>query len=43
MTPDELMSLEQAIRKSGRGQEDEGVQQWIDAHPGIVDEMAPVK
>ncbi|MFE7837698.1 ABC transporter permease/substrate binding protein [Streptomyces sp. NPDC057474] len=43
MTPDELMSLEQAIQKAGRGQEDEGVQNWIDAHPGIVDEMAPVK
>lgn len=43
MTPDEPMSLEQAIRKAGRGHEDEGVQQWIDAHPGIVDEVAPVK
>ncbi|WP_327730523.1 hypothetical protein OG250_35960 [Streptomyces sp. NBC_00487] len=43
MAPDELMSLEQAIQKAGRGREGEGVQNWIDAHPGIVDEMAPVK
>ncbi|WNZ14745.1 hypothetical protein [Streptomyces sp. 11x1] len=43
MAPDELMSLVQAVQKAGRGQEDEGVEKWIDAHPGIVDEMAPVK
>ncbi|MET9296282.1 ABC transporter permease/substrate binding protein [Streptomyces sp. NPDC003077] len=43
MTPEELGSLEQAVQDAGKGREDAGVQKWIDAHPGIVDAMAPVK
>ncbi|MFK0293795.1 ABC transporter permease/substrate binding protein [Streptomyces sp. NPDC090442] len=43
MTPDELGSLEQDIQDAGKGNEDKGVQKWIDGHPGIVDRMAPVK
>ncbi|WP_371530177.1 ABC transporter permease/substrate binding protein [Streptomyces sp. NBC_01283] len=43
MSPDELMSLEQAVQKAGRGNEEDGVRKWVDAHPGIVDKMAPVK
>ncbi|MEU8568710.1 ABC transporter permease/substrate binding protein [Streptomyces pathocidini] len=43
MSPDELMSLEQAIQEAGQGKQEEGVQKWIDAHPGIVDRLAPVK
>ncbi|MFF9479022.1 ABC transporter permease/substrate binding protein [Streptomyces sp. NPDC014733] len=43
MTPDELSSLEKDIQDAGKGNEDKGVQKWIDAHPGIVDKMAPVK
>ncbi|MCB5910080.1 ABC transporter permease/substrate binding protein [Streptomyces pinistramenti] len=43
MTPDELGSLEKDIQDAGKGNEDKGVQKWIDAHPGIVDKMAPVK
>ncbi|GGW97221.1 ABC transporter permease/substrate binding protein [Streptomyces noursei] len=43
MTPDELGSLEQDIQDAGKGNEDKGVEKWIDDHPGIVDKMAPVK
>ncbi|MFI9024969.1 ABC transporter permease/substrate binding protein [Streptomyces sp. NPDC053560] len=43
MEPEELASLEQAVNKAGTGHEEEGVKKWVDAHPGIVDEMAPVK
>jgi glycine betaine/proline transport system substrate-binding protein len=43
MTPDELGSLEKEIQAAGKGNEDKGVEKWIDAHPGIVDKMAPVK
>ncbi|MFE7665942.1 ABC transporter permease/substrate binding protein [Streptomyces celluloflavus] len=43
MSPEELGSLEQAIQDAGKGHEDQGVEKWIDAHPGIVDKMAPVK
>ncbi len=43
MSADELGSLEKAIQDAGKGHEDKGVEKWIDDHPGIVDEMAPVK
>ncbi|MFG2891620.1 ABC transporter permease/substrate binding protein [Streptomyces sp. NPDC048248] len=43
MSPDQLGSLEKAIQDAGKGNEDKGVEKWIDAHPGIVDKMAPVK
>ncbi|QRX91376.1 ABC transporter permease/substrate binding protein [Streptomyces noursei] len=43
MSPDELGSLEQDIQDAGKGNEDKGVEKWIDDHPGIVDKMAPVK
>ncbi|QLH20732.1 ABC transporter permease/substrate binding protein [Streptomyces sp. Rer75] len=42
MTEKELATLEQAVQDAGKGNEEEGVQKWIDAHPGIVDKMAPV-
>ncbi|MEU9123716.1 ABC transporter permease/substrate binding protein [Streptomyces sp. NPDC048506] len=43
MSADELGSLEKAVQDAGKGHENEGVEKWIDDHPGIVDEMAPVK
>ncbi|MFH8571154.1 ABC transporter permease/substrate binding protein [Streptomyces sp. NPDC017993] len=43
MSADQLGSLEKAIQDAGKGNEDKGVEKWIDAHPGIVDKMAPVK
>ncbi|MER7395687.1 ABC transporter permease/substrate binding protein [Streptomyces sp. NPDC000151] len=43
MQPDDLASLEKAVNDAGTGHEEEGVKKWVDAHPGIVDEMAPVK
>ncbi|MFJ6751014.1 ABC transporter permease/substrate binding protein [Streptomyces sp. NPDC091266] len=43
MSADELGSLEKEIQAAGKGNENKGVQKWIDAHPGIVDKMAPVK
>ncbi|BBJ45033.1 hypothetical protein SSPO_077510 [Streptomyces antimycoticus] len=42
MTEKELASLEAAIQDAGKGNEEKGVQKWMDAHPGIVDKMAPV-
>lgn len=42
MTEQELASLEQAVQDAGKGNAEQGVQKWIDAHPGIVDKMAPV-
>jgi glycine betaine/proline transport system substrate-binding protein len=42
MTEKELASLEQSVQDAGKGNEEEGVQKWIDANPGIVDKMAPV-
>ncbi|WP_030839286.1 ABC transporter permease/substrate binding protein [Streptomyces hygroscopicus] len=42
MTNQELASLEQAVQEAGKGNEEKGVQKWMDAHPGIVDKMAPV-
>ncbi|MFJ6790509.1 ABC transporter permease/substrate binding protein [Streptomyces angustmyceticus] len=43
MSADDLGSLEKDIQAAGKGNEDKGVEKWIDAHPGIVDKMAPVK
>ena len=43
MNADELGSLEKEIQAAGKGNENKGVEKWIDAHPGIVDKMAPVK
>lgn len=43
MSPEELGSLEKSIQDAGKGNEEKGVEKWIDAHPGIVDRMAPVK
>ncbi|MFJ9410026.1 ABC transporter permease/substrate binding protein [Streptomyces sp. NPDC101393] len=43
MSADELGSLEKEIQAAGKGNENKGVEKWIDAHPGIVDKMAPVK
>ncbi|MGA6156252.1 ABC transporter permease/substrate binding protein [Stenotrophomonas sp. NPDC087984] len=42
MTEKELASLEASIQDAGKGNEEEGVQKWMDANPGIVDKMAPV-
>ncbi|MFH8368253.1 ABC transporter permease/substrate binding protein [Streptomyces sp. NPDC018031] len=42
MTEEELAGLEQAIQDAGKGNVEEGVRKWMDAHPGIVDKMAPV-
>ncbi|MGP3942010.1 ABC transporter permease/substrate binding protein [Streptomyces sp. 6N106] len=42
MTEKELASLEASIQDAGKGNEEKGVQKWMDAHPGIVDKMAPV-
>jgi glycine betaine/proline transport system substrate-binding protein len=39
---EQLTSLEAAIQDAGKGNEEKGVQKWMDAHPGIVDKMAPV-
>ncbi|MEC4016655.1 ABC transporter permease/substrate binding protein [Streptomyces sp. H27-D2] len=43
MNNKQLASLEQSILEAGKGKEKEGVDKWIDANPGIVDKMAPVK
>ncbi|MBH5334038.1 ABC transporter permease/substrate binding protein [Streptomyces pactum] len=42
MTEEELAGLEQAVQDAGKGNVEEGVRTWMDAHPGIVDRMAPV-
>ncbi|QKV95919.1 ABC transporter permease/substrate binding protein [Streptomyces sp. NA02950] len=42
MSEKELASLEAAVQDAGKGNEEKGVQKWMDAHPGIVDQMAPV-
>ncbi|MFD8549433.1 ABC transporter permease/substrate binding protein [Streptomyces sp. NPDC059649] len=43
MNSEELGSLEKDIQDAGKGNENKGVEKWIDDHPGIVDKMAPVK
>jgi glycine betaine/proline transport system substrate-binding protein len=42
LTEEQLASLEVEIQKGGAGNEKESARRWMDAHPGIVDELAPV-
>ncbi|MBB5938866.1 ABC transporter permease/substrate binding protein [Streptomyces zagrosensis] len=42
MSEQELASLEASIQDAGKGKVEMGVQKWMDAHPGIVEKMAPV-
>ncbi|AEW97555.1 MULTISPECIES: ABC transporter permease/substrate binding protein [Streptomycetaceae] len=42
MSEAQLGGLEKQIQEAGPGHEEQAVKAWIDAHPGIVDEMAPV-
>ncbi|MET7763650.1 ABC transporter permease/substrate binding protein [Streptomyces sp. NPDC005336] len=42
MSEKDLASLEASVQDAGKGNEEKGVQKWMDAHPGIVDKMAPV-
>ena len=42
MNEQDLASLEQSIQEAGKGEVEQGVQKWMDAHPGIVDTMAPI-
>ncbi|MGW1465117.1 ABC transporter permease/substrate binding protein [Streptomyces sp. NPDC002308] len=41
LSEDQLAGLENGIAKAGTGHEEEAVKSWMDAHPGIVDTMAP--
>jgi glycine betaine/proline transport system substrate-binding protein len=43
MSDQQLASLEQAVQDGGKNTPDVGVEKWIAAHPGIVDQMAPVQ
>ncbi|MFE3633077.1 glycine betaine ABC transporter substrate-binding protein, partial [Streptomyces sp. NPDC059168] len=38
----QLASLEVEIQKGGSGQEKQSARRWLDAHPGLEDELAPV-
>lgn len=38
----ELTGLEGAVHKAGHGHEQDGVRDWLDAHPGVTDRLAPV-
>ncbi|MBO8194971.1 ABC transporter permease/substrate binding protein [Streptomyces oryzae] len=38
----QLTSLEAKIQGAPKGQEQQGVKQWLKAHPGFLDKMAPV-
>jgi glycine betaine/proline transport system substrate-binding protein len=42
MTEPQLGSLEAAIQAAGQGNTARGVQQWVAAHPGVLDTMAPM-
>ncbi|KUN97398.1 ABC transporter permease/substrate binding protein [Streptomyces caeruleatus] len=42
LTEEQLASLEVEIQKGGAGNEKESARRWMDAHPGIEDELAPV-
>nr|WP_206313674.1 ABC transporter permease/substrate binding protein [Streptomyces coryli] len=42
MSEKDLASLEAEIQKGGQGKEKESARKWMDAHPGIVDKLAPV-
>ena len=39
----DLGSLETAIQNGGKGKEKESTRKWMNKHPGIVDQLAPVK
>lgn len=41
LSEDQLAGLENGIAKAGTGHEEEAVKSWMDAHPSIVDTMAP--
>ncbi|RAJ68762.1 glycine betaine/proline transport system substrate-binding protein [Streptomyces sp. Amel2xB2] len=43
MSEKDLASLEAEIQKGGQGKEKESARKWMDAHPGLVDKLAPVK
>ncbi|CAL9569489.1 hypothetical protein SUDANB6_04831 [Streptomyces sp. enrichment culture] len=38
----QLTSLEAEINKAGKGRRQEAVRTWLEDHPGLVDELAPV-
>ncbi|MET9967565.1 ABC transporter permease/substrate binding protein [Streptomyces sp. NPDC006356] len=42
LSEEQLASLEVEIQKGGAGNEKESARRWMDAHPGIEDELAPV-
>ncbi|MER5632415.1 ABC transporter permease/substrate binding protein [Streptomyces nitrosporeus] len=42
LSEEQLASLEVEMQKGGAGKEKESARRWMDANPGIVDEMAPV-
>jgi glycine betaine/proline transport system substrate-binding protein len=42
MTEKQLTSLEAEINKAGKGRQQEAVRAWLERHPGLVDELAPV-
>ncbi|TVL90462.1 ABC transporter permease/substrate binding protein [Streptomyces sp. SAJ15] len=42
LSEEQLASLEAEIQKGGKGEEKESARRWMDAHPGIVDTLAPV-
>ncbi|MEV4439281.1 ABC transporter permease/substrate binding protein [Streptomyces sp. NPDC049577] len=42
MSEQDLSSLEAEIQKGGKGKEKESAARWLDAHPGLIDRMAPV-
>ncbi|GHF40116.1 hypothetical protein GCM10010218_21840 [Streptomyces mashuensis] len=42
MSEKDLSSLEAEIQKGGKGKEKQSAGRWLDAHPGLVDKLAPV-
>ncbi|MEU0742018.1 ABC transporter permease/substrate binding protein [Streptomyces sp. NPDC006134] len=38
----QLTSLEAEINKAGKGRQQDAVRTWLEDHPGLVDELAPV-
>ncbi|WP_171168006.1 ABC transporter permease/substrate binding protein [Streptomyces sp. I05A-00742] len=43
MSEKDLSSLEAEIQKGGKGKEKASAARWLDAHPGLLDKLAPVK
>ncbi|MEV4740778.1 ABC transporter permease/substrate binding protein [Streptomyces sp. NPDC049555] len=41
MSEKDLSSLEAEIQKGGKGKEKQSAGRWLDAHPGLLDKMAP--